>query len=113
MHAQLRPHRHAAHVRDPDGRLNAITIELAEVERDLRTAAARVRALVNEPSIRTLPAGGLAAERDRWAADRRARQQAAAREARERLHREQEKTPRMEPLPPSRSTPGHGWGIGR
>jgi hypothetical protein len=112
LEAELRPYRRAAHVCDPAGRLTAVTGELAEVERDLHTATARVRALVNEPTIRTLPDGGLDSERDRWAADRHTQQQTAARQAHERLRREQEKARQIEPPPTSRP-PDRGWGIGR
>ena len=112
MYADGRPYGRAAHVRDPGDCLTSVTAELVDVERDLRTATSRARALANEPSIRTLPGEGLDAQRDRWAADRRARQKAAAREARERLQRQQEKARRIEPTP-SWSTPDGGWGIGR
>ena len=113
MYAELGPYGRAAHVGDPGDRLTDVTAVLADVERDLRTATSRVRAVANEPSIRTLPNGGLESEHDRWTADRHARQQAAARDARERLRLQQEKARRIEPTPPSRSTPDRGWGIGR
>ena len=113
IYAELRPYGRAAHVRDPDDCLTDVTAELADVERDLRTASARIQALASEPSVRTLPDGGLDSEHDRWTADRRARQQADARDARERLRLQQEKARRIEPPPPTRSTPDHGWGIGR
>lgn len=113
MYAELRSYGRAAHVGDPGDCLTDVTAELVDVERDLRAATSRVRAIANEPSIRTLPDGGLESEHDRWAADRRARQQADARDARERLRLQQEKARRIEPHPPSRSTPGRGWGIGR
>lgn len=113
MYAELRSYGPAAHVGDPGDCLTDVTAELANVERDLRTATSRLRAVANEPSIRTLPNGGLASEHDRWAADRRARQQADVRDARERLRIQQEKARRIEPTPPSRSTPDRGWGIGR
>ena len=113
IYAELRPYGRAAHVGDPGRRLTAVTVELADVERDLRTATSRVRAVANEPSIRALPSGGLDSEHDRWVADRRARQEADAREARERLRLQQEKARRIEPTPPSRSTPDRGSGIGR
>ena len=114
MYAELRPYGRAAHVRDPDDRLTAVTTELADVERDLRTASARVQAIASEPSVRTLPDGGLDSEHDRWTADRRTRQQAAAWAANDRRQRQQEKRRRIEPPPPpSRITPDRGWGIGR
>ena len=113
MYAELRPYGRAAHVSDPRERLTDVTAELANVERDLRTATTRVRAISNEPSIRTLPNGGLDSEHHRWAADRRARQQADAREARERLRLQHDKARRIEPTPPSHSTPGRSQGIGR
>jgi len=113
MYAELRPYGRAAHVDDPGDCLTDVTAVLADVERDVRTATSRVRAVANEPSIRTLPNGGLESEHDRWAADRRARQQANARGARERLRLQQEKARRIEPIPPSRSTPDRGRGIGR
>ena len=112
-YAELLPYGRAAHLGDPGRRLTAVTAELANVERDLRTATSCVQAVSNEQSIRTLPNGGLDSEHDRWVADRRARQQADAREARERLRLQQEKARRIEPTPPSRSTPGRGSGIGR
>jgi exodeoxyribonuclease V alpha subunit len=113
VHAELRGYGRAAHVRDPGNCLTEIAAALADVDRDLRTATSGVRALANEPSIRALPNGGLESERDRWAADRGARQQAAAREAKERWQRQQRESRRIEPTPPSRSTPDRGWGIGR
>ena len=73
IYAELRAYGRAAHVRDPDDRLTDVTAVLADVERDLRTATSRVRAVANEPSNRALPNGGLDSEHDRWAADRRAR----------------------------------------
>lgn len=109
MYEELRRYGRAAHVRDVGDSLTALTVELAEVERDLRTAAAHVRAATNDPSIRTLPGDRLDDEHDRWAADRLARQQADVRTAREHRHRQAR---RVEPTP-SRSTPDHGWGIGR
>ena len=63
-------------------------------------------------AVRALPRAGVDGERERWAADRVARQEAAARDAKERRQRQQE-TRRIEPPPPSRSTPDHGRGIGR
>ncbi|MCW2833658.1 MAG: TrwC9 [Nocardioides sp.] len=113
MYAELRPYGRAAHVSNPRERLTNLTAELADVERDLRAATSRVRAVSNEPSIRTLPSGGLDSEHDRWVADRRARQQADAHDGRERLRLQQEKARRIEPTPPNRSTPGRGGGIGR
>ena len=110
MHADLRPYRQAAHVRDADGRLTAVADELAGVEQELRTATARVHELASDPSIRTLPGEGLEGEHDRWAADRLARQQAATRQTR--VHR-RETARRAEPPPPSRNSPDRGLGIGR
>ncbi|RHW24095.1 TrwC relaxase [Nocardioides immobilis] len=110
MYADLRPYRQAAHTRDAASRLAAVADDLAGVERELRTVSTRVEALASEPCLRTLPDGGFDVEHDRWAADRIARQQAAAREANE--HRQRlEKAQRIEPPPPS--TPDRGWGIGR
>lgn len=113
LYAELRRHGRAAHVRDVDERVNALTGELADVERDLRIATARVQALADEPSTRQFPDGALDAERVQWASDRHTRQQAATREACGRSQRRQEKTRRIEPVPPSRSAPDRGWGIGR
>ncbi len=110
MYAELRPYRSAAHVRDADGRLTAVADELAGVEQELEAATARVQALVSDPSIRTLPAGGLGGEHDRWAADRLARQQTATQQAQQ---RRRETARRMEPTPPGLSGSGRGWGIGR
>lgn len=70
MHAELSPYGLTAHARDATGRLDAVVDELAAVEGDLRTASSRVQALTSEPSLRTLPTGGLDGEHDRWAADR-------------------------------------------
>ena len=67
MYTELRPYGRAAHVSNPRERLTNLTAELANVERDLRTATTRVRAISNEPSIRTLPNGGLDSEHHRWA----------------------------------------------
>ena len=39
IYAELRPYGRAAHVRDPADRLTDVTAELADVERDLRTAS--------------------------------------------------------------------------
>ncbi len=113
MYAELRPYRHSAHARDATGRLDAVTDEVAGVEHELRTASARVQALALEPSIRTLPEGGLDGEHDQWTADRHARRQAATREANDRSQRQHEKRRRIDPPPRSRNTPDHGWGIGR
>jgi exodeoxyribonuclease V alpha subunit len=113
MHAELRGYGRAALVRDPVDCLTEVAAALADVDRDLRTATSGVRAVANEPSIRALPKGGLASERDRWAADRGARQQAAAREVKEVWQHQQRESRRIEPTPPSRSTPDRGWGIGR
>ncbi len=111
MYAELRPYGQAAHTRDASGRLAAVADELAGVERDLRTATARVEALASEPSIRTLPDGGLDGEHERWAADRLARQQAAAREAKERRQRQQESTAdRAASSEPEHSRPRGGIG---
>ncbi|UUZ60212.1 hypothetical protein [Nocardioides sp. B-3] len=77
IYAELRPYGQTAHTRDTTGRLDVVADELAGVERDLRAASARVRALASEPSIRTLPDEGLDGEHDRWTADRLARRQAA------------------------------------
>lgn len=110
MYGELRPYRQAARVRDPATRVDAVADELADVEQELRATIARVHALANEPSVRALPHGGLDSERDRWAADRHTRQQAAARARRQRQH---EATRRIEPPPPSPSTPDAGWAIGR
>ena len=85
MHAELRPYGRTAHTRDATGRLTAVVDELAGVESELRTASARVQALNGEPSLRRLPDGELHSEHQRWAADRGAQQQAAARET-ERPH---------------------------
>lgn len=113
MFAELRPYGRAAHVGDPGEWLTNVTAKLADVARDLRVATSRVAATENEPSIRTLPNGGLDSEHDRWDADRRARQQEDAGQARERLRLQQQKARRIPPTPPSRSTPGRGQGIGR
>ena len=78
----------------------------------LRTATARVEALHREPAVRAPRPAVVGGERERWAADRLARQEAATREATQRRQRQQE-TPRIEPTRPSRSTPDHGRGIGR
>ncbi|RHW26298.1 TrwC relaxase [Nocardioides immobilis] len=112
MYAELRPYGRAAHTRDATGRLSAVAEELAGVERELRTVSTRLNALNIEPSLRTLPDGDLDNEHQRWADDRGARQKAATREANE--HRQRlEKAQRIEPPPPSPSTPDHGRGIGR
>ena len=112
MYAEQRPYGLAAHTRDPSGRLAAIEDQLAGVQGDLRTTTARVDVLQREPSIRALPRAGVNAERERWTADRTARQQAASLAAEEHRQR-QEKTLRIEPPPPSPSTPDNGRGIGR
>jgi exodeoxyribonuclease V alpha subunit len=109
----LRPYGRTAHLRDAADRLNCVNDELSGVERDLGTATARVRALTSAPWLRRLPGGGLDGERVRWAADREARQEAAAREANERRQRELEPARRIESPPQIPSTPDHGRGIGR
>ena len=111
-YAQLRPYGQAALTRDAAGRLSTIANELAGVQRDLRTATARVDVLQREPALRALPPAGVDGERERWAADRVAVQEAASREAKQRRQRKQA-TRRIEPPPPSRGTPDHGRGIGR
>jgi exodeoxyribonuclease V alpha subunit len=112
LYAELRSTGRAGLDRNPAGRLSAVAEELADVERDLRSSTARVAALNGEPSLRTLPDGGLDGEYQRWAADRAARQQAAARAAQQRRQSRQDRR-RIEPPPPTRSTPDTGWGIGR
>ncbi|MGK2875784.1 MAG: AAA family ATPase [Nocardioides sp.] len=112
MYAQLRPYGRAAHRRDAAGRLSTVANELAGVERDLRTATARVDDLQREPAVRALPPAGVDGQRERWAADRQVRQETATREAKQRQQRQQE-TPRIKPPRPSPSTPDHGRGIGR
>jgi hypothetical protein len=110
MYAELRPYRRTAHVRDTDGRLTAVADELTGVEQQLRTATARVQALVSHPSIRTLPGEGLDGEHDRWATDRRAAHQAATQQARQ---RRRETARHIEPPPPGRTGPDRERGIGR
>jgi len=112
IQAALRPYGWAAHTADATGRLATLAHELAGVERDQRTATGRLEALKSEPRIRTLHGGGLKGEHERWTADRLARREAAARDAKERWQR-QEKPQRIHPPPPSRTTPDHGPGIGR
>jgi hypothetical protein len=112
MYAELRPYGRAAHTRDATGRFAAVTDELAGVERELRTATARVLALTSEPRVRTFPGPGLDGEHQRWAADRAARQEAASREAQQRRQSRQ-KSRWIEPPSLGRSTGDHGWGIGR
>ncbi|RHW23973.1 TrwC relaxase [Nocardioides immobilis] len=111
-YAALRPYGRAGFARDAAGRLAAVADELAGVERELRTVSTRLNALESEPSVRTLPDGELVVERRRWAADRVARHETAAREARQRRQNRQERR-WIEPPPPTRSTPDRGWGIGR
>ena len=113
MDAELHPYGQAAHTRDADSRLAAAVDQLAGVQRDLRTATARVEVLQREPARSSASLGWSRGERERWAADRQARQEAASRDAQQRQQRQQEKTQRIEPPPPSRSTPDHGRGIGR
>ena len=55
MYAELRPYGQAAHTRDAAGRLTTVVDQLAGVQRDLRTATARVDALQREPAVRALP----------------------------------------------------------
>ena len=112
MYAQLRPYGQAAHTGDAHGRLTTVEDQLADVQRDLRTATAQVDVLQREPAVRALPRTGVDGERDRWAADRAAGHEAASRETKQRRQRQQE-TRRIEPTPPGRSTPDHGPGIGR
>jgi exodeoxyribonuclease V alpha subunit len=108
IYAELRSTGRAGLARNPAGRLRAVAEDLADVERDLRSATA----LHGEPSLRTLPADGLDGEHQRWAADRAARQQAASRAAQQRRQSRQDRR-RIEPPPPTRTTPDHGRGIGR
>ncbi len=112
VYAELRPYGRAGFARDATGRLAAVTDELAVVERELRSASTRVKALNGEPSLRTLPDGELDGERDRWAADRVGRREAAARDAEARRQRRHQPR-RVEPPHPSWSTPDRGHGIGR
>lgn len=111
-YAALRPYGRAGFARDAAGRLAAVADKLAGVERELRTVSTRLDALSRQPSIRTLPGGELDVEHQRWAAARLTGQEAAALEAEERWRSGQGRR-RIEPPPPSRSTPDRGWGIGR
>ena len=112
MYAELRPYGQAAQTRDADSRLTTVEDPLAGAQHVLGTATAQVDALQREPAVRALPRAGVDGERERWAADRQARKEAATREAKQRRQRQQE-TQRIEPPPPSPSTPDHRRGIGR
>ncbi len=112
LYAELRPYGLLAHTRDADGRLATVVDQLTDVQRDLRTATARVDALQHEPEAQALPRTAIDGQREYWATARAARQESASREANQRRHRA-EKTRRIEPPPPSRSTPDHGRGIDR
>jgi conjugative relaxase-like TrwC/TraI family protein len=114
LYSALRPYGPTAHLGETADRLDCVADELAGVERELGTATARLRAVTSEPWLRRLPGGGLDGERVRWAADREARQDAAARDANERRQRRHEPARRrMESPPQLRSAPDHGRGIGR
>jgi exodeoxyribonuclease V alpha subunit len=109
IYAELRSTGRAGLARNPAGRLSAVAEELAGVERDLRSATARVAALHGEPSLRTLPDDGLDGEHQRWAADRAARQQAASRAAQQRRQNPTGQTAdRAAPTDPEHSRPQVG-----
>lgn len=112
VRAELRPYGSAAHTPDPTARLATVAHELVEVDRDLRSATATVAVLTREPATRTLP-GGLACEHERWAADRLARKEAAARQVRERWLAQQNSSRMRRPPTPDHTNPDRGWGIGR
>jgi conjugative relaxase-like TrwC/TraI family protein len=112
IYAELRPYGQAAHTRDADSRLTAVVNHLADLKRDLHAATAGVDVHASEPRVRALPGGGPEGERERWAADRVARQEAASHEVKVRRQRQQESR-RVQPPPPSWSTPDHGRGISR
>ncbi len=112
MDAELRPYGWTAYTRDAASRLTTLENQLAGLQRDLHTATARIEVLQREPALRALSPAGVDGERERWAADCAARQETASREANQRRQR-REKTRRIEPPSPSRSTPDHGPSIGR
>lgn len=111
LYTELRPYRRAAHITDPAKRLTTVTNELAGVEHALTTATTRADRLQHEPAIRALPAGGLDTEHDRWAADRAAQREAAARQAQEDWQRQQQPH-RTRPNHLGHPAPDHGPRIG-
>ncbi len=112
LYAELRPYGRAARVTDPAQRLTTVTDELGVVERNLTTATTQVGRLQNEPAIRALPAASLDTEQDKWAADRAAQRQTAARQAQMRWRRQQQPH-RTGPNQPGHPPLDHGPSIGR
>ena len=110
MWTELRAHRWAAHV-DNVTELAWVTDRLAGTQHQLNSATTHVQALHREPALRALPGPALDHEREHWAADRTATQEAAAHEAGAQLH--QRPGHPIEPATPNRNTPDRGWGIGR
>jgi exodeoxyribonuclease V alpha subunit len=112
LHAELRPYGLAAHTRDADARFATVVDQLAGVQRELRTATARVDALQHEPAVQALPRNAIDGQRESWAIAHAAQLESASREANQRRQR-QEKTRQIEPPLPSGSTPEQRPGIGR
>ena len=111
MYAELRPYgAGSAHPRRRPVGSQPSQTNWQSVERDLLTVTTRVSALAREPSIRTLPDGGLDGEHERWAADRLARQQAPPGKRRS-AAQHRATADRAAPSEPEHSRPR--WGIGR
>lgn len=68
--AQLDGDGHLATLPDPAGHLAPSARDVADLTDQLEAAHARVRALLAEPALRTLPPGRLETEHQQWATDR-------------------------------------------
>jgi exodeoxyribonuclease V alpha subunit len=101
LYGELRPYGRAAHITEPGQRLASLTDQLAAVEHDLHTVTTQVERLRDEPAVCALPAGGLDTEHNRWADDRAAQGEAAARQTQARWRRQQQ----THPIRPNH--PGH------
>jgi len=112
LYDEIRHYGRVAHVPDPGRRLATIAEQLAAIEDDLTTAAARVHRLQNVPAIRGLPEGALGAEHRRWAGERAAQRETAARQARARSRR-QRHADRVGPDHPNHPKLDRGPSIGR
>jgi len=111
--AKLRPYGRLAYQRDLGDALASVEADLAALTPHLDAATQKVQALIHAPEIRSLPAGRLGTERDQWASDRHAAQEAARAAALQKAafdQAQQADAQARRRLHPSRPTPTHGQG---